>query len=62
MTNKVKEQILAVRKSGKVNMFDIHGVQHTANEMEFYALVVYLEEQRDEYIQFIFTGEAPLED
>lgn len=62
MTNKVKEQIMAVRKSGKINMFDIHGVQYAANEIEFYDMVVYLEEKKEEYLGFTFTGEAPMED
>jgi len=33
-------------------------VQRIANDMEFYELVVYLEEHRREYAHFILTGEA----
>ena len=39
-------------------MFDISMVQHLANEMKFYELVIFLEEHRPEYVRFILTGEA----
>jgi hypothetical protein len=39
-------------------MFDVVSVQHIANDMGFYELVVYLEENRKEYAHFILTGEA----
>lgn len=55
MTEKIREQILAVRKSGRTNMFDVPMVQYIANEMRFYELVVFLEEHRDEYVHFILT-------
>jgi len=58
MTDKIREQILAVRKTGRTNMFDIPMVQYTANEMRFYELVIFLEEHRSEYVHFILTGEA----
>ena len=58
MTDKVKEQILAVRDTGLTNMFDVNAVQHIAYDMEFYELVVFIEEHRREYAQFILTGEA----
>lgn len=38
-------------------MLDVPMVQHIANEMYFYELVVYIEEYRKEYVQFILTGE-----
>lgn len=52
----VKEQILAVRDTGEVNMLDTRGVQCIANREGFYRLVIYLEEHRNEYINFILTG------
>lgn len=58
MTEKIKEQILAIRDTGLTNMFDVNAVQRLAYEREFYELVVYLEENRKEYVQFILTGEA----
>lgn len=56
MNKVVKEQILAVRATGKTNMLDTRLVQVIANRMGFYELVVYLEEHRTEYANFILTG------
>ena len=56
MNATVKEQILAVRDSGETNMLDIRMVQVIANRMGFYELVAYLEEHKQEYDNFIFTG------
>lgn len=61
MNNKVKEQILAIRTTGRTNMFDVPMVQYIANEMHFYELVVYLEEHQKEYVQFILTGERSVD-
>ena len=58
MTDKVCKQILAIRDTGLTNMFDVVAVQHIANDMGFYELVVYLEENRKEYAHFILTCEA----
>lgn len=57
MTEKIKEQILAIRKTGISNMFDIRTVRAIANRMGFHELVIYLEEHRKEYVHFILTGE-----
>ena len=58
MNATVKEQILAVRDSGETNMLDIRMVQVIANRMGFYELVIYLEEHKKEYANFILTGSA----
>lgn len=58
MSETVKKQILAIRDTGLTNMFDVRMVQRIANDMEFYELVVYLEEHRSEYAHFILTGKA----
>ena len=58
MTDKIKEQILAIRDTGLTNMFDANAVQRIANDMDFFELVVYLEGNRREYTHFILTGEA----
>ena len=58
MTEKVKEQILAIRDTGLTNMFDIPMVQRLAYERDFFELVTYLEEHRKEYVRFILTGKA----
>ena len=58
MSETVKKQILAIRDTGLTNMFDVRKVQRIANDMEFYELVVYLEEHRREYAHFILTGKT----
>ena len=57
MTDKIREQIMEVRASGKANMCDCNAVQVVANEMQFYELVIYIEEHREAYFHFILTGE-----
>ena len=44
MTEEIRKQILAIRDTGRSNMFDVPAVQRIAHEMEFYELVVFLEE------------------
>lgn len=58
MNPKIKEQILAVRETGRTNMFDINAVQRIAYEMELFDLVIYLEGDQSEYVHFIMTGEG----
>lgn len=58
MTEIIRKQIMAVRATGEANMFDIPLVQVIADRMEFYELVIYLEEHRVEYVHFILTGEV----
>ena len=57
MDTRVKEQILVIRETGLTNMFDIYTVQRLAFEMEFWDLVIFLEENKEAYVQFILTGE-----
>ena len=57
MSNNVREQILAIRNTGLTNMFDLCAVQQIAHDMNFFQLVVFLEEHRDKYVRFILTGE-----
>lgn len=56
MSEKVREQIMAIRDSGETNMFDTRMVQYIANREGYFELVVYLEEHRKEYCHFIMTG------
>ena len=56
MTETVKERILAIRETAETNMFDVRTVQVIANRRGFYELVIYLEEYRKEYVNFILTG------
>ena len=57
MSDKVMEQILAVRETGLTNMFDVNTVQRVAYDMGLFELVVYLEDNRAAYCRFILTGE-----
>lgn len=57
MDAKVKEQILAIRDTGAVNMLDIKGVERLAYEMNCFDLVLFIEENKKKYINFIFFGE-----
>ena len=56
MTEKVKEQILAIRDTGETNMFDTDRVQRMAYDRGFYELVLFLEDPKKEYDRFILTG------
>lgn len=57
LTENIKEQILKVRDTGRTNMFDVRTVQKIAYEMDFYDLVVFLEEHIEIYSNFILKGE-----
>jgi hypothetical protein len=57
MKEKIKEQILQIRDSGVTNMLDVNRVQYEANRLEFYELVIFIEENKKEYVHFIMTGE-----
>ena len=57
MKEKVKEQLLAVRKTGLTNMFDLNAVQRIAYDMGFFELVDFIEENKSAYVRFILTGE-----
>lgn len=56
MDEVIREQIIAVRDTGETNMLDTRAVQCIANRERFYELVIYLEEHRREYANFILTG------
>ena len=57
MDEKVREQILAIRDPGLTNMFDVNMVQRLAYERDFYELVLFLEDHRKEYVNFILHGD-----
>ena len=56
LTEKIKEQIFAVRDSGAANMCETAAVQRAAFDRGFYELVLFIEENREEYWNFILTG------
>ena len=57
MNEKIVSQIMDIRDSGRVNMFDVSAVQRMAFEKGFYELVCFIEEDRAAYVRFILTGE-----
>ena len=56
MNDTIRKQIMAVRATGETNMLDTRMVQVIANRMGFYELVIYLDEHKKEYANFILTG------
>lgn len=58
MSNKLREQILAIRDSGVVNMFDISGVKQEAQKRGYTLLLLFLDMQKDKYLEFITKGES----
>ena len=57
MNEKVKEQILSIRKTGLTNMFDLNAVQRIAYDLDYFELVNFIEENKAAYVRFILTGE-----
>lgn len=55
-TKKVHDGILAIRDTGKTNMFDSVAVQRLANEMNLFETVLFIEDHRKEYSRFILEG------
>ena len=56
LTEKIKDQIFAVRDSWAANMCDMAAVQRAAFDRGFYELVLFIEENREYYWDFILTG------
>ena len=54
---KIREQVLAIRNSGKTNMFDTVMVQRLAFDQDFFELVNFNEEDKAGYNHLIMTGE-----
>lgn len=59
MNEKIREQLMLVRSSGRTNMFDTNAVQRIAFENGFYELVNFIEENKTAYVHFIMTGKMP---
>ena len=57
MNDKIRDQILAVRATGRTNMFDIPMVMQIADELHLHELVIFLLDHRSDYVHFILTGE-----
>ncbi len=57
VTDKLMEQILVIRSEGKYNMLDTVGVRREAYEKGFHELVIFIEEHKKEYAEFIMKGD-----
>ena len=57
MNTKIKEQIIAIQRTALTNMFDTNMVQVLANEMNFFELVIFIEDHKKEYVNFIIYGD-----
>lgn len=56
ITDKLKEQILRIRNSGKANMLDTAAVQYHAYHQDMHELVMLIEENKRAYLDFILEG------
>lgn len=56
MTDKILEQILAIRDTGLTNMFDCKSVRRLAYDRGFHELVCFIEESPKEYFETILHG------
>ena len=56
ITEKIREQIFAVRDSGVANMCDMAAVQRAAFDMDFYEMGLLIEDNREEDWNFSLTG------
>ena len=56
VSKEIESQIMKIRDSGKTNMFATNEVQVIANEMGFYQLVIWIEDNRTEYAKGILHG------
>jgi hypothetical protein len=56
----VLDGIEAVRESGRTNMLDRLAVQYIANELEYFATLIWLEDHRDDYARGLFHGFEPV--
>ena len=56
MTDKIKQQILAIRDTGETNMLDVGKVQEIALREGYDELLIYLADKVEAYSRFILTG------
>ena len=56
MTDKIKQQIIAIRETGETNMFDVRKVQEIALREGYDELLLYLADTIGAYSRFILTG------
>lgn len=57
MDEKMREEVLKVRTSGICNMLDLPFVQRVAFDNNFFDLVLFISDHKDEYVRFILYGD-----
>ena len=58
MDEKIKEQILSIRDTAKTNMFDTRMVQRLAYEAGYHELVLFIQDNVIDYVNFIAHGDT----
>ena len=56
MTDEIKQQIIAISRTGLTNMFDVDRVIVIAQELNFMELIEYIEQDKNRYFNFILRG------
>ena len=58
ITDNLKKEILQVRDTGQTNMFDVIGVSRIAFDLDFFDLVIFLQDEKNYpvYMEFILHG------
>jgi len=59
MTDVVREQLLAIRATGRTNMLDIQAVRQMAVEHGFHDLADYIAVDAEAHACFVLTRERP---
>lgn len=54
--DRIRQQVLQIRNTGEVNMFDVENVKRLAYYYNCYDLIDYLTTDRAEYVNLILTG------
>ena len=58
MDEKIRDEILDIRSTGLTNMMDLPYVQRLAFDRNYFDLVMFIEENRKEYVHFILYGDG----
>lgn len=56
ISDKIVEQVLLIRDSGKHNMLDVESIREEAYSRGNHELIAFLEENNEAYVDFIMTG------
>lgn len=57
MDETLKAEIEDIRRSGICNLFDLPYVQRLAFDRNYFDLVLFIEDHRDEYVRYILYGD-----